>query len=200
MAPFSRRSLLLATVLWIAVAPAGGEGSDDPDPLGSVQVYQTLEAARAEAFPEAARFERRVLPVTAELKARAAERGARPFAADSAAVYIARDAAGQVLGYSVTGNEIGKYRYITFHVAVDPDLSVRRVAVLVFRESRGAEVHRRRFLAQYGGKDATDPIGINRDIINITGATLSVRALNAGVRKALLLLEDRGEGNLARRD
>ena len=64
------------------------------------------------------------------------------------------------------------------------------MAILVYRESRGGEVRRQRFLRQYRGKDGRDPIRINRDIINITGATMSVRALNTGVRKSLSLLEE----------
>jgi hypothetical protein len=42
---------------------------------------------------------------------------------------------------------------------------------------------------QYDGKSIGNPIRINRDIIGITGATLSVRAMNAGVKKALAIVE-----------
>ena len=63
---------------------------------------------------------------------------------------------------------------------------VRGVEVLVYRESRGGEVRRSRFLRQYGGKDADDAIRLNRDIINVAGATLSVRAMNRGVKAALV--------------
>ena len=34
-----------------------------------------------------------------------------------------------------------------------------------------------------------DPIRLNRDIINISGATISVHSVNAAVRKTLALLE-----------
>ena len=54
---------------------------------------------------------------------------------------------------------------------------------------RKSEVRRSRFLRQYRGKSSADPIRINRDIINITGATLSVRALNTGIKKQLVLVE-----------
>ena len=91
--------------------------------------------------------------------------------------------------YAALTEEVGKYRPITFMVGVGTDLSIQEVAVLVYRESRGGEVRRTRFLRQYRGKDGEDPIRIDRDIINITGATLSVRALNYGVRKTLALTE-----------
>lgn len=185
------RSLLApALILAAAGLPAatGSEPEPTPEEIGSIQVYLTPEEARAQAFPAAARFERRLVAVSDNLRARAGS-GARPSTADSAAVYIAHDATDSLLGYAVVGDEIGKYRPITFLVATDARLEVTSVAILVYRESRGAEVRRQRFLSQYRGKDKDDPIRINRDIINITGATLSVRALNGGVRQALLLLE-----------
>jgi Na+-translocating ferredoxin:NAD+ oxidoreductase RnfG subunit len=92
---------------------------------------------------------------------------------------------GDCLGTAIVADEKGKYRPITFMTGVGPDLRVVNVRVLIYRESRGDEVRRKRFLRQYRGKHAASPIRINRDIINITGATISVHALNAGVRKAL---------------
>ena len=92
-------------------------------------------------------------------------------------------------GYAVVTNEYGKYRPITMLVGVNPDFSVRGVRILVYRENRGGEVKRKRFLYQYRGMTTEDPIRINRDIINISGATISVRGVNSGVRKVLNLLE-----------
>ncbi|MCB9773359.1 MAG: FMN-binding protein [Nitrospiraceae bacterium] len=40
------------------------------------------------------------------------------------------------------------------------------------------------------GKNAEDPIRINRDIINISGATMSVRSMSAGVKRALVLAHE----------
>ncbi len=92
-------------------------------------------------------------------------------------------------GYAVVTDQYGKYRPITMLVGVNPDFTVRGVRILVYRENRGGEVRRKRFLYQYRGKSSGDPIRINRDIINVSGATISVRGVNAGVRKVLHLLE-----------
>ncbi|MEZ4647888.1 MAG: FMN-binding protein [Candidatus Eisenbacteria bacterium] len=100
-----------------------------------------------------------------------------------------RAESGALLGYALVDEEVGKYRPITFLVGTDADLSVKGVEVLVYRESRGGEVQKARFLRQYRGKVADDPIRINKDILNIAGATLSVRALNLGVRRVLVSLE-----------
>lgn len=100
---------------------------------------------------------------------------------------------GQLAGYAVVSDEVGKFYPITFIVGVDPQLKIVGVRVLIYRESHGGDVKRGRFLRQYGGKQLGDPIAINRDIINISGATISVGALNRGVRKVLLILRAYGE-------
>jgi hypothetical protein len=50
-------------------------------------------------------------------------------------------------------------------------------------------VARQFFLRQYRGKELADPIRLNRDIINISGATISVHSVNEGVRKTLALVQ-----------
>ena len=92
-------------------------------------------------------------------------------------------------GYAMVVNEYGKYRPITILVGIDTKFRVEGVRILVYRENRGGEVQRKRFLYQYRNKSSNDPIRINRDIINISGATISVRGVNAGVRKVLHLVE-----------
>jgi len=92
-------------------------------------------------------------------------------------------------GYAMVINEYGKYRPITILVGIDTEFTVEGVRILVYRENRGGEVQRKRFLYQYRGKSPGDPIRINRDIINISGATISVRGVNAGVRRVLQIVE-----------
>ena len=185
------RLLPLTVLLSAAIAFGAAEPSEpSAEQIGSVRVYLTPEQARAGAFVQAANFDERMIAVSPMLQTKLRERGVRPFVGDSVAVYIAHDSTGAPVGYAIIGEEIGKYRPLTFLVATNLQLQVTSVAILVYRESRGGEVRRRRFLRQYRGKDGEDPIRINRDIINITGATLSVRALNTGVRKSLLLLEE----------
>jgi hypothetical protein len=64
------------------------------------------------------------------------------------------------------------------------------VELMVFREARGSEVGRKRFNSQYEGKTVLDPIRINKDIINISGATMSVRSISAGVKRVLVLIDE----------
>lgn len=102
-------------------------------------------------------------------------------------LYAARPAY-QPLGYALVTDERGKYRPITMLVGVDSAGRVTGVRILVYREPRGGEVARQFFLRQYRGKRAGDPIRLNRDIINVSGATISVVSVNAGVRKTLALV------------
>ena len=90
---------------------------------------------------------------------------------------------------AVVMNEIGKSEPITFMVGVDKDGKVADVALMVFRESRGGEVREPRFTRQFKGKKLKDPIRVNQDILNYTGATLSSEAIARGVKKALALVE-----------
>ena len=174
---------ILALFIWgdLAAQPATGAFT------GTVQVYLTPDQARSKVFPEATFFAFQRRPVPAALKDLLGGQLGRPVLEDSLAVGLAYDAEDRLLGYAIVAEEIGKYRPITFMVGIDPTFQVRAVAILVYRESRGGEVRRARFLRQYVGKSAADPIRINRDIINITGATMSVRSLNFGVRKLLSL-------------
>lgn len=156
-----------------------------PARVRAQQVLLTPEQALKEIFPEVARTidDRRALP--AAVRQQLEHDLGRRIDDDSLVVLRVFDDKGTLRGYAVQSEEIGKYRPITFMVGVTPEMTVRDVAVLVYRESRGGDVRRRRFLAQYRGKRTHDPIDVNRDIINISGATISVRSMNAGVKRVL---------------
>ncbi len=100
---------------------------------------------------------------------------------------------GAPCGTAVVMNEIGKSEPITFMVGVDKDGKVADVALMVFRESRGGEVREPRFTRQFKGKKLKDPIRVNQDIMSYTGATLSSEAVARGVKKALALVELKGD-------
>ncbi|MXX98496.1 MAG: FMN-binding protein [Gammaproteobacteria bacterium] len=82
--------------------------------------------------------------------------------------------------------EIGKERFITSGFAVDTN-RIREAKVLVFRESRGWEVRYDSFADQFTDAKLTSTLELDRSIDNISGATLSVRAVTKLARLALLL-------------
>jgi Na+-translocating ferredoxin:NAD+ oxidoreductase RnfG subunit len=87
-------------------------------------------------------------------------------------------------------DEQGKYYPITFIVGLRPDGRVREVAIMVYRERRGDAVQRRRFLDQFIDKGAADALMVNRDIVHLTGATVSSWSVAAGVKKATVLFDE----------
>lgn len=153
--------------------------------VGAQEVLLTREQALKEIFPEAARTVDETRALSSSQRSRLEHDLGRRLDEDEVLVTRVFDAAGALRGYAVVSEEIGKYRPITFMVGANPDLTVRDVAVMIYRESRGGDVKRRRFLNQYRGKSAHDPIDVNRDIINVSGATISVRSMNAGVKRVL---------------
>jgi len=112
--------------------------------------------------------------------------------------YVFHEAEGEdgVFRRAVIVNVIGEYQPITFVVALLSDGTVSSVEILVYRESRGSEIRRRAFLKQFEKKTLDDPLTVHGDIMNITGATRSSRAVTGGVRLAMMLHEklDEEEG------
>ncbi len=177
--------LLLAIVL---LSPALA-AAQDPDGPESIQVYLTPAQALKHAFPDAdtVRVETHIL--TPDLKGRVEPRLGWRLEESEVRVYLGYKGE-KLLGYAVVTEQVGLYKPITFLVKVAPDGRVDDTWIMVYRESRGGEVRRKRFLSQYQGKSAKDPIRLNRDVIGITGATLSVRAVSLGVKRVVILIDE----------
>ncbi len=81
-------------------------------------------------------------------------------------------------------DEIGKERNITTGIIVEND-KIKSVEIIKYRESRGGQVQSRRFTNQYQNK--TMKSKFSKEIDSISGATLSVNAINKQVALALYL-------------
>lgn len=90
-----------------------------------------------------------------------------------------------LLGFAKVGNVIGKDEPITFLVAIGPDDHLKDVDILVYREPRGGEVAYEAWRKQFRGKSAADSVRVGKGIRSISGATISVHAVTAGVRRIL---------------
>lgn len=156
------------------------------------QVYLSADQAPAAVFPDADRFETRDLAATAELRARVQQRlgDLKPTVWERSYRITTAFRGTSRLGRAVVIEEIGKHREITLIVGVDSSAKVAGVAVMTYREAYGGEVRSRRFLAQYRGRGADDSLQPSRDIQNITGATLSARAIGRGIKKAIAVLAE----------
>ena len=70
-------------------------------------------------------------------------------------------------------------------MALDPGGRVLRVDILQYRESYGGEVRGASWLAQFVGKSRGSSLEFNKDIRNISGATLSSMHITEGVKRVL---------------
>lgn len=84
--------------------------------------------------------------------------------------------------------EIAKTQPITTGIVVNQG-KIERIKVLIFRESRGWEVRYPFFTDQFKGAGLTEDHHLDRRIDGISGATLSVRALEKLAQVAILLHE-----------
>lgn len=177
--------ILTALLLMCSEFPIQAESPDGPE---AIVVYLTQEQALQKAFPKADTIWSEIWTPTPTQRKRIERRLGWRLTEPHFEIFKARNK-GKFLGYAVVTEQIGLYKPITFLVKVAPDGANDGVWIMVYRESRGDEVKRQRFLTQYKGKKTSSPIRLNRDIIGVTGATLSVRALNGGVKKILTVVE-----------
>lgn len=188
---------ILAILFAIPVPPLGAERVWDSDlkryltdqEMNMATVYLQEEDSIKIMLPKSERVRKDIITLNREKKSLIEERIGWKFPEESFEVYIG-ETEGQIDGYAVVQNTIGKHKPMTYMVGVDNQGSVSNVELLVFRESRGSDVRKKRFNAQYEGKTALDPVRINKDITNITGATMSVRSMSAGVKRALVLIDE----------
>jgi hypothetical protein len=157
--------------------------------INHAEVFMTEEEAVKIMFPTSERTRKAVIRLSQEKKDAIEQRIGWKFPEESFEVHIG-ETGDKIDGYAMVHNTIGKHKHMTYMVGVDSRGACTDVELLVFREARGSEVRRKRFNAQYEGKTVFDPIRINKDIVNISGATMSVRSISAGVKRALVLIDE----------
>jgi hypothetical protein len=153
------------------------------------EVFMTEDEAVKIMFPKSERVRKAVIRLSQEKKDVVEQRIGWKFPEESFDVYIG-ETGDTIDGYAMVHNTIGKHKHMTYMVGVDPKGACTDVELLVFREAKGSDVGRKRFNAQYEGKTVSDPIRINKDILNISGATMSVRSISAGVKRVLVLIDE----------
>ena len=151
--------------------------------------FMTEEEALKTVMPKSQQVRKELIRLTSEKKELIEQRIGWKFPEDSFELYIGQTG-DKIDGYAMVHNTIGKYKPMTYMVGVDAKGTCTDVELLVFRDAKGSEVRTKRFNSQYDGKTVTDPIRINKDIINISGATMSVRSMSAGVKRVLVLVDE----------
>jgi hypothetical protein len=188
--------LALCLILLLAV-PAQAERVWDSElkrflteqEMSMAEVFMTEDEGVKIMLPQSERVRKDVIRLSAEKKNQIEERIGWKFPEEEFEVYIGETGT-RVDGYAMVQNTIGKHKPMTYMVGVDAHGSISDIELLVFRESRGSEIRQKRFNSQYEGKTVLDPVRINKDIINISGATMSVRSMSAGIKRVLVLVDE----------
>jgi Na+-transporting NADH:ubiquinone oxidoreductase subunit C len=146
--------------------------------------YLSTEAGQRAAFPGASAFE--PVLVAADVKAAIARDSGR-FVVDPRVWRVL--SGGSTVGWFIVDDVIGKVGLITYAVALDATGAVKSLAVLAYRESHGDAIRLATWRTQFDGKRAGDPVKLDDDIRNISGATLSCRHVTEGVHRLLQIYE-----------
>ncbi len=150
--------------------------------------YLTVKQAQHVLFPGADAFAAEHVTLTkAQLKQIKSLAGVRQRDEDPE-IWQARQS-GEALGWFVVDEVVGKHEYITYAVAVSPDGHVIGIEVMSYRETHGGEIRRAKWRDHFKGKTLGDAFKLNKDIPNISGATLSCRNVTDGVKRVLAVLK-----------
>lgn len=146
-----------------------------------LQVYLTKKQAFEIAFPGADKIKKERLWLTKE-EIRAIEKIYMYKIYETRFTFYTGIKNGKPMGSMLIDNIIGKSFPITFMTVLNTDGTVRDVEIMVYREPQGWEVRYKSFRSQFYGKDTSSN---SNEILSISGATLSVRAIKSGVYKAM---------------
>ena len=148
--------------------------------------FMTVSQAQTLLFPSAPKFIARDLTLDDTQRERIkAATGVRQRNAQQQVWRAERD--GQLLGWFMLDEVIGKHEFISYAVAISPQGKVIGMEVLSYRETHGGQVREPAWRKNFQGKTLADPFKLDEDVPNISGATLSCRNLLDGVKRLLTL-------------
>lgn len=147
--------------------------------VGHSAVYLTVDQAQKLMFPSVALKKISIHLTEQQIKSLKKSSGIfYPFKADQ--VYKASDGS-----WMVVDQVLGKHEMITYAVALTAKGVVKQVEILEYNESIGNQIRDISWRQQFVGKDISTPVALNKDIKNISGATLSCKHVTDGVKRIL---------------
>jgi Na+-translocating ferredoxin:NAD+ oxidoreductase RnfG subunit len=167
---------------WFTILPAAAVALAPG--AASATVYLTIQAAQQAMFP-AGRFIDHPLALSDDQRKVIARAAGAPGYDKVQRVWEVR-AGDRRVGWFMVDRVIGKHEYITYALALGADGSVRGIEILDYRETYGGEIRNPNWRRQFVGKRPGSDLRLDRDIKNISGATLSSRHVTDGVRRLLV--------------
>ena len=91
----------------------------------------------------------------------------------------------KILGYTFIGKAPSRDNVFDYLVLFDNDLIILKAKVLIYREDYGGEIGSKRWLKQFIGKTKDDMMIYEKDIMAISGATISANSMTVAVNNLL---------------
>lgn len=150
--------------------------------------YMSVAEAQKALFPSAQQFAEYPVELSKDEKKAIKKRSGVRQRQDKQPIWRATGEH-QLQGWLIVDDVIGKHEYITYAAAISPTGEVMGVEILSYRETHGDEVREQSWRDNFVGKTLADPLKLEQDIPNISGATLSCRNITDGVKRLLVLHE-----------
>jgi Na+-translocating ferredoxin:NAD+ oxidoreductase RnfG subunit len=146
-------------------------------------VYLSAEQAQAILFPDAT-FQPEPHALTDD-QVKAIERasGVHVF---SKQLKVWRVSTG---GWFIVDEVVGKHEYIPFALGLDEKGAVKGIEILEYREAYGGQIRDPEWQKQFLGKAPGTKLQLDKNIRNISGATLSCKHITDGVERLLATYE-----------
>ena len=90
----------------------------------------------------------------------------------------------------VVDEVVGKHELIKYAVAINKDGTIKQIEIMDYVESYGHQVAEANWRQQFVGKTVASTIKLNKDIDNISGATLSCKHIADGVKRVMIMYSE----------
>ncbi len=92
-------------------------------------------------------------------------------------------------GWFIVDEVVGKHEYIPFALGLDENGAVKGIEILEYREAYGGQIRDPEWQKQFLGKAPGTKLQLDKNIRNISGATLSCKHITDGVERLLATYE-----------
>jgi hypothetical protein len=89
-------------------------------------------------------------------------------------------------GWFIVDEVVGKHEYIPFALALDDKGAVKGIEILEYREAYGGQIRDPEWRKQFVGKAPRTKLQLDKNIRNVSGATLSCKHVTDGVERLLV--------------
>ena len=100
-----------------------------------------------------------------------------------------------IIGYAFVDKAPSKTDQFDYLVLFDKNLIIKKTKVLIYREDYGGEISSKRWLRQFENKTSTDRLKYEKDIIAISGATISAKSMTVSINNLLKTVNILKENN-----